>query len=160
MAYWLTIELEHGKIAPLPAAMDTQAEGLVYGTTVPQLLKQLDRIANKLGLEKIEHFIFKDTQGFQKLLREAEAEGNAVLSSAMRAEIASLSTQTRWHEADTARKTIQRLKQVIASNPYILAGTSRSEQTIDWILWDLEAYDLILTELEQQGKKFAFVERN
>jgi hypothetical protein len=160
MAYWLTIELEHGKIAPLPAAMDTQAEGLVYGTTVPQLLKQLDRIANKLGLEKIEHFIFKDTQGFQKLLREAEAEGNAVLSSAMRAEIASLSTQTRWHEADTARKTIQRLKQVIASNPDILAGTGRSEQTIKWILWDLEAYDRILTELEHQGKKFAFVERN
>jgi hypothetical protein len=160
MAYWLTIELEHGKIAPLPAAMDLQAEGLVYGTTVPQLLKQLDRIAEKLGLAKIEHFIFRDTKGFQQLLQEAEAEGNAVLSSAMRAEIANLSTQTRWHQADTARKTIQRLKQVIASNPDLLAGTTHSEQTIDWILWDLEAYNLILTELEQQGKKFAFVERN
>jgi hypothetical protein len=160
MAYWLTIELEHGKIAPLPAAMDNQAEGLVYGATVPQLLNQLDRIADKLGLARIEHFIFRDTRSFKQLLQEAESEGNAVLSSAMRAEIASLATQTRWHEANIAKKTIQRLKQVITSNPDILSGTTNSEQTIDWILWDLEAYDLILTELEQQGKKFAFVERN
>ena len=47
MAYWLTIELEYGRIAPLPTTMDAQAEGLVYGSTVPQLLKQLDRITQK-----------------------------------------------------------------------------------------------------------------
>ena len=64
MAYWLTIELEHGEIAPLPTTMDTQAEGLVYGTTVPQVLKQLDRITQDLGVAKLDNFIYKD-----KLLR-------------------------------------------------------------------------------------------
>ena len=51
MAYWLTIELEHCRIAPLPTTMDTQAEGLVYGATVPQLLQQLDRILTDLEIK-------------------------------------------------------------------------------------------------------------
>jgi hypothetical protein len=95
MAYWLTIELEQGTIAPLPTTMDTQAEGLVYGTTVPQLLRQLNRITQDLGVEGIDNFIHKDTRGYRVLLQEAEAEGNAVLASAMRAEIATLAEQPR-----------------------------------------------------------------
>jgi hypothetical protein len=159
MAYWLTIELEHGKIAPIPATMDTKAQGLVYGTTVPQLLRQLDRITQKLGVAKIDNFIYKDTKGYRLLLQEAEAEGNAVLASAMRAEIAALSAQTRWHEPTVARQTINSLKEFVATNPQVLAGKD-PQATTKWALWDLEAYDLILTDLEQQGRKFAFVERN
>lgn len=98
MAYWLTIELEQGTIAPLPRTMDAQEEGLVYGTTVPQLLRQLDRITQNLGVEGINNFIHKDTRGYSMLLQEAEAEGNAVLASAMRAEIATIAEQPRWHE--------------------------------------------------------------
>jgi hypothetical protein len=159
MAYWLTIELEHGKIAPIPATMDTQAQGLVYGTTVPQLLRQLDRITQKLGVAKIDNFIYKDTKGYRLLLQEAEAEGNAVLASAMRAEIAALSAQTRWHEPTVARQTINSLKEFVATNPQVLPGKD-PQSTAKWALWDLEAYDRILTDLEQQGRKFAFVERN
>jgi hypothetical protein len=159
MAYWLTIELEHGTIAPIPATMDTQAEGLVYGTTVPKLLRQLDRITQDLGVAKIDNFIYKDTKGYRLLLQEAEAEGNAVLASAMRAEIATLATQTRWHEPTVARQTIHSLKEFVATNPDLLPGKD-PQVTAKWTLWDLEAYDRILTDLEQQGKKFAFVERN
>jgi hypothetical protein len=159
MAYWLTIELEHGKIAPLPPAMDTEAEGLVYGTTVPQILKQLDRITQDLGVEKIDNFIYKDTRGFSKLLQEAESEGNAVLASAMRAEIDTLAAQPRWHDPTVARKTIHRLKEFLATNPQVLPGRD-PHATARWTLWDLEAYDRILTDLETQGIKFAFVERH
>jgi hypothetical protein len=159
MAYWLTIELEHGKIAPIPATMDTKAQGLVYGTTVPQVLRQLDRITQKLGVAKIENFIYKDTKGYRLLLQEAEAEGNAVLASAMRAEIAALSAQTRWHEPTVARQTISSLKEFVATNPQVLPGKD-PQATAKWALWDLEAYDRILGDLEQQGRKFAFVERN
>jgi hypothetical protein len=159
MAYWLTIELEHGKIAPIPAAMDTQAEGLVYGTTVPQLLRQLDRITQDLGVAKIDNFIYKDTRGYRLLLQEAEAEGNAVLASAMRAEIATLATQTRWHEPAIALQTVHSLKEFLSANPHILLAKD-PQDTTKWTLWDLEAYDLILTDLEQQGLKFAFVDRN
>ncbi len=159
MAYWLTIELEHGKIAPLPSTMGTQAEGLVYGTTVPQLLKQLARITQKLGVERIENFIYKDTKGYRRLLKEAEAEGNAVLASAMRAEIATLAAQPRWHEPNIARQTIHSLKEFLATNPHILPGED-PQSTAKWTLWDLEAYDLILADLEIKGLKFAFVERN
>jgi hypothetical protein len=159
MAYWLTIELEHGKIAPLPRVMDEQAQGLVYGTTVPQLLYQLDRIAKKLGVAEIDKFIYKDPKGYAKLLAEAEAEGNAVLASAMRAEIAIHAEKPRWHEPNSARQTIQSLKEFLATNPHMLPGKD-SQTTAEWTLWDLEAYDRILTDLEHRGVKFAFVERS
>jgi hypothetical protein len=158
MTYWLTIEIEHGKIAPLPAAMDTQAQGLVYGTTVPQLLRQLDRIAQKLGVAAIDNFIYKDTQGYANLLAEAESEGNAVLASAMRAEIAIHAEKPRWHQPTTARQTISSLKEFLNTNPQILPGKD-PQATAEWTLWDLEAYDRILTDLEDRGVKFAFVER-
>jgi hypothetical protein len=159
MAYWLTIELEQGTIAPLPTTMDAQAQGLVYGTTVPQLLRQLDRITQDLGVEGIDNFIHKDTRGYNMLLQEAESEGNAVLASAMRAEIATLAAQPRWHEPTAARQTIHSLKEFLATNPHILPGQD-TQATAKWTLWDLEAYDLILADLEDQGAKFAFVERN
>jgi hypothetical protein len=159
MAYWLTIELEHGKIAPLPTAMDARSEGLVYGTTVPQLLNQLDRITKDLGVKKLDNFIYKDTKGYRMLLQEAEAEGNAVLASAMRAEIAVLADQTRWHDPNVARQTVYSLKEFLAANPTILSGRD-PQDTAKWTLWDLEAYDRILYDLECQGLKFAFVERN
>jgi hypothetical protein len=158
MAYWLTIELEHGNIAPLPSTMDTQAEGLVYGTTVPQLLKQLDRITKDLGVAAIDNFIYKDTKGYSKLLKEAESEGNAVLASAMRAEIDALAAQPRWHEPTSARQTIHSLKEFITTNAHVLPGRD-PQATAWWTLWDLEAYDRILSDLEHQGAKFAFVER-
>ncbi|WP_295622127.1 hypothetical protein [Chamaesiphon sp. GL140_3_metabinner_50] len=159
MAYWLTIELEHGAIAPLPTTMGDRSAGLVYGTTVPQLLGQLDRIAKDLGVKKLENFIYKDTKAYRLLRQEAEAEGNAVLASAMRAEIAVLATQTRWHEPNVARQTIHSLKEFLAANPAILPGRN-PQDTAKWTLWDLEAYDRILADLECQGLKFAFVERN
>jgi hypothetical protein len=159
MAYWLTIEHEPGKIAPLPLAMGDPADALVYGTTVPQLLPQLDRITQELGVKKIDNFIYRDPKGYRKLLQEAEAEGNAVLASAMRAEISSLAEQTRWHEPGVARQTIHSLKEFLATNPHILPAQN-PQATIEWMLWDLEAYDQILGDLEQQCVKFAFVDRN
>jgi hypothetical protein len=159
MGYWLTIELEHGKLAPLPETMDPEEAGLVYGTTVPQLLTQLDRITQTLGVEKIDNFIFKDTKGYSKLLKEAESEGNAVLASAMRAEIATLAAQPRWHEPTVARQTISSLKEFLAENPHVFSG-SNPQATAKWTLWDLEAYDRILADVEDKGLKFAFVERN
>lgn len=159
MAYWLTIELEIGEIAPIPATMDAQAEGLAYGTTVPQLLTQLDRISHKLGTDKLDNFIYKDTTGFRRLLKEAESEGNAVLASAMRAEIATLADRPRWHEPSRARRAIQSLKEFIATDRQALPGKD-PQTTAKWTLWDLEAYDRILADLENRGMKFAFVERN
>ncbi len=159
MAYWLTIELEHGKIAPLPATMGNDTEAAVYGTTVPQLLDKLDRIAQELGLARIDNFIYKDPQGYRRLLKEAEAESNAVLASAMRAEIAILEQQTRWHEPAAARRTIRSLKEFLETNPHVLAGNN-APVTHQWTLWDLEAYERILTEVEDRGLKFAFVERH
>ncbi len=159
MGYWLTIELEHGRLAPLPATMDVDAQGLVYGTTVPQLLNQLDRITQALGVQKIDNFIYKDTTGYRKLLSEAESEGNAVLASAMRAEIDCLAAQPRWHEPKFARQTISSLKEFLATNPHVLPG-SDPQATTKWTLWDLEAYDRILADVEDRGSKFAFVERN
>ncbi len=159
MAYWLTIELKHGGIAPLPATMGDRKDGLVYGSTVPLLLNQLDRIAQKLGVTGIDRFIYKDPQGYTKLLKEAEAEANAVLASAMRAEISILKEQPRWHEPTVARQTIHSLKEFLATNPHILAGAS-AEAKVEWALWDLEAYDRILADVEARGIEFAFVERN
>jgi hypothetical protein len=159
MAYWLTIELEIGEIAPIPATMDTQAEGLVYGTTVPQLLTQLDRISHKLGIDKLDNFVYKDTTGFRQLLKEAESEGNAVLASAMRAEIATAADRPRWHEPSRARQTVRSLREFVATNQHSLSDKD-PQTTAKWTLWDLEAYDRILLDLEQRGLKFAFVERN
>ncbi|WP_309728112.1 hypothetical protein [Chamaesiphon sp. OTE_75_metabat_556] len=159
MAYWLTIELELGEIAPLPPTMDAQAEGLVYGTTVPQLLRQLDRISHNLGIDKLDNFIYKDTTGYNRLLKEAESEGNAVLASAMRAEISTVANRPRWHEPSRARRTIHSLKEFVATNQDTLPGKD-PQATAKWTLWDLEAYDRILTDLEDRGLKFAFVERN
>jgi hypothetical protein len=51
------------------------------------------------------------------------------------------------------------LKEFLATNPHILPGQD-PQATSKWALWDLEAYDRILTDLEDQGAKFAFVERN
>lgn len=159
MGYWLTIELEQGTLAPLPATMDMEDRGLVYGSTVPQLLSQLDRITQKLGVTRIDDFIYKDTKAFSRLLKEAESEGNAVLASAMRAEIATLEAQPRWHEPSVARQTIISLKEFLATNPDILPG-SNPQATTHWTLWDLEAYDQILADVQDRGLKFAFVERN
>ncbi len=159
MAYWLTIELEHGRLAPLPATMDAGGNGLVYGTTIPQLLNQLDRITQKLGVTGIEQFIYKDPKGYTKLLKEAEAEANAVLASAMRAELSILKERPRWHEPTTARQTIRSLKEFLATNPHVLPSQD-AEGNAKWALWDLEAYDRILADIEERGIKFAFVERN
>jgi hypothetical protein len=156
MAYWLTIELEHGRIAPLPATMDISGDSLVYGSTIPNLLHQLDRIAQKLGVAELDRFIYKDSKGYRAILKEAEAEANAVLASAMRAEISILKERPRWHEPKTARQTIRSLKEFIATNPHVLV----SEEATKWTLWDLEAYDRILADVEARGRKFAFVERN
>ncbi len=145
--------------APLPATMADDGDAQVYGTTVPQLLGTLDRIAQELGLESIDNFIYKDTRSYAKLLKEAESEGNAVLASAMRAEIAVLAQQPRWHEPARARQTISSLKEFLAANPHILTAKYARDAN-EWTLWDLEAYDRILAELEQYGEKFAFVERN
>jgi hypothetical protein len=159
VAYWLTIEREYGVTAPLPATMANDGESQVYGTTVPQLLGTLDRIAQELGLKSIDNFIYKDTKGYRFLLQEAEAEGNAVLASAMRAEIAILAQRSRWHEPAAARETIHSLKEFLAANPHILTEKYARDAN-EWTLWDLEAYERILTELEEGGSKFAFVERN
>jgi hypothetical protein len=159
VAYWLTIEQEHGVTARLPETMNDDGESQVYGTTVPQLLGTLDRIAQELGLKSIDNFIYKDTKGYALILQEAEAEGNAVLASAMRAEIATLAQQTRWHEPAAARQTIHSLKEFLATNPHILTEKYARDAN-EWTLWDLEAYERILTDLEQRGSKFAFVERN
>lgn len=159
MAYWLTIELEPGRLAPLPKSMDTEGNGLVYGTTIPQVLIQLDRITQKLGVTAIEQFIYKDTKVYTKLLKEAEAEGNAVLASAMRAEISILAERPRWHEPSVARQTIHSLKEFLATNPHLLPGEN-PQDTAKWTLWDLAAYDLILADVEERGMKFAFVDRN
>ena len=156
MAYWLTIELEHGRIAPLPATMDISGDSLVYGSTVPNLLNQLDRIAEKLGVAGLDRFIYKDSKGYSAILKEAEAEANAVLASAMRAEISILKERPRWHEPTIARQTIRSLKEFLANNPHVLVG----EDNTKWTLWDLEAYDRILADVEARGHKFAFVERN
>ncbi len=159
MAYWLTIQLEHGRLAPLPATMDAERNGLVYGTTIPHILDRLDLITQRLGVAGIDRFIYKDTKGYAKLLQEAESEANAVLASAMRAEISVLNEQPRWHEPTTARQTIHSLKEYLATNPHVLAGKD-PEDTAKWALWDLEAYDRILADVEERGIKFAFVERN
>lgn len=158
MAYWLTIELEPGRIAPLPTTMDAQERSRVYGTTVPQILKQLDRLTQVLGVQKIDNFIYKDLKGYTKILKEAESEANAVLASAMRAEISVLAAQPRWHQPTTARQTIRTLKEFITANPHVLPGRDPHD-TARWIMWDLNAYDQILTDAERQGLKFAFVER-
>jgi hypothetical protein len=139
--------------------MGHDGESQVYGTTVPQLLGTLDRIAQELGLKSIDNFIHKDTKGYRFLLQEAAAEGNAVLASAMRAEIATLAAKPRWHEPAVARQTIHSLKEFLAANPHILTDKYARDAN-EWTLWDLEAYERILTELEEGGSKFAFVERN
>lgn len=159
MAYWLTIELEHGRLAPLPKSMDVAGEHLAYGTTVPQLLRQLDRITQKLGVQPIDRFIYKNPQGYLKILAEAETEANAVLASAMRAEISALAERPRWHKPTAARQTISSLKEFVATNPHLLASDD-SQDAAKWTLWDLEAYEQILTEIENKGLKFAFVDRN
>jgi hypothetical protein len=79
-----------------------------------------------------------------------------VLASAMRAELSILREQPRWHEPTAARQTIHSLKEFIATNPDVLVG----EDATKWTLWDLEAYDRILADVEARGHKFAFVERN
>lgn len=159
MAYWLTIELEHGRLAPLPKAMDIAGEALAYGTTVPHLLARLGEIARQLGLPPLDRFIYKDPTGFAKIQAEAEAEANAVLASAMRAEISLIAERPRWHEPAAARQTISSLKEFLATNPHLVASPD-PEVTAQWTLWDLEAYERILAEIEAQGIKFAFVEHN
>lgn len=158
MAYWLTIERERGDIATLPAEMDTAAESKVYGTTVPQLLKHLDRIAEALGVTQIDRFIYQDPSGYARILKEAEAEHNAVLASAMRAEINFLAEKPRWHEPSAARVTIRSLQEFLATNQQVLPGKDPAATT-RWTLWDLEAYDRILADLEDRGCRFAFVDR-
>jgi hypothetical protein len=158
MAYWLTIELEPGRMAPLPPTMNTEGRSPVYGTTVPQILKQLDRITQALGVQKIDNFIYKDLKGYTKILKEAESEANAVLASAMRAEISVLAAQPRWHQPTVARQTIRALKEFIITNYHVLPGRDPRD-TARWIMWDLNAYDQILTDAERQGWKFAFIER-
>jgi hypothetical protein len=158
MAYWLTIELEHGRMAPLPATMNIEGRSPVYGTTVPQILKQLDRLTQALGVQEIDNFIYKDLKGYTKILKEAESEANAVLASAMRAEISVLAAQPRWHQPTTAQQTIRTLKEFITTNPHVLPGRDPHD-TARWIMWDLTAYDRILTDAERQGLRFAFVER-
>jgi hypothetical protein len=158
MAYWLTIERERGDIAALPAVMGTASEGKVYGTTVPQILDRLDRIAQELGAVGIDRFIYKDPSGYARILKEAEAEHNAVLASAMRAEIDIISERPRWHEPSSARATVRSLREFLTTNQQALPGKDPAATT-RWTLWDLEAYDRILADLEAQGRKFAFVER-
>jgi hypothetical protein len=158
MAYWLTIELEHGSIAPLPATMNAQGGSRVYGTTVPQILKQLDRFTQTLGVESIDNFIYKDLKGYTKILAEAESEANAVLAAVMRAEISVLTAQPRWHQPAFARRTIVTLKEFVTLNHHVLPGRN-PQDTARWILWDLAAYELILADAESQGLKVAFVER-
>jgi hypothetical protein len=81
-----------------------------------------------------------------------------VLASAMRAEIDILASQPRWHEPNTARQTIHCLQKFLATTERALPGED-PQATTKWTLWDLEAYDRILADLELQGAKFAFVER-
>jgi hypothetical protein len=159
MSSWLTIATKTGGVVPIPETMDPEQAGLAYGTTVPQLLDRLDRIAQHLGVNKLEQFIAKNPRGFTSILKEAEREGNAVLASAMRAELSCINDRARWHEPESARATISSLKEFLASNPNVLTQEN-SDLATEWTLWDLEAYDRILASIEEQGEKFAFVERN
>ncbi|MCY7337702.1 MAG: hypothetical protein LH613_16075 [Chamaesiphon sp.] len=51
------------------------------------------------------------------------------------------------------------MKEFLATNPHIFPGKDPNS-TAKWTLWDLEADDRILADLEIKGLKFAFVERN
>jgi hypothetical protein len=159
MASWLTIEIQNRGIASIPPAMDPEGEGFAYGTTVPQEIDRLNRIATRLGVPTLDRFIAKNTRGFQMLLQEAEAEGNAVLASAMRAQLSCINETPRWHEPETARVTINSLKEFITDTPEVIPN-DEDRSTPQWVLWDLDAYDRILADLAAKDLKFAFVERN
>jgi hypothetical protein len=155
MAFWLTIKAQHGGIASIPATMDPDGEGLAYGTTIPNEIDRLNAIAKQLGVTSLDRFISKNPRGFQLILTEAEAEGNAVLASVMRAELSCINERPRWHEPEAARETIGSIKAFITNNPDTPIVRDRH-----WILWDLEAYDRILAELAADGDKFAFIQQN
>lgn len=145
------IRLELLGLAPLPADLDPDEEGLAYGTALTDCRACLTSAAQRLGVRPLHRFEDDENRLWDELeeevMRHAEDEREA------EQEILSLLDERgAWHDAEdgleTVRALIRHLEQEGEGTPP--ANGCRPSAA----LWDLRAVEAILEDAHERGRRF------
>jgi len=134
MSQYATITTKSGA-CDLPPELDPMDEGLVYGNNVPGPWDSLASIAEELSLTPLTAFESPDEEG------DEEVEDSGV-----------------WHDPADGVRTVSGLLQFLReSSPERLKKYFDEQfiaQNLEFVIWDLRAYEVILTKAQQENDPF------
>jgi hypothetical protein len=156
MSQHLGVELEVGGPQELPMAMDPNGEGLVYGSNLPVVLKELDALSEDLGQRALTSFAWEDPELLEEALEFAEEMDDG--GAAIRARYEDLQNQQSWYESAEGLRAVQALLDHLHAHPefehehpdvrFAEAGW------LEWIRWDLQAIVSILDAPAEDQVRF------
>ena len=131
MSMTMTVELKSG-FASLPDAFDPEAEGLVYGQTVPYAFDWLEAAANESAVAPLSDFLKKPDDHDHYRIDD-------------------------WFDADAALPTVRGLIAYVRRNAPDPLVDGRSAVELDDLIWDLEVFASILEGAAASKEPFRFV---
>ena len=140
MAIYAMIETKSGK-GELPSELDPKNEGLVYGLNLgdPSIFSSLNDLARELGVEPLGKFHYEDWDDFDDEELEEFRPKN----------------QTEWHKPADGLRAVEALVKLFRKpNRPQLAAAGIDEASIEGVLWDLSAYELILKQAKAEKDPF------
>ena len=132
--------------ADLPAELDLNSKGLVYGLNLPHHWEILTWLASELGVKPLNDFVFADPEDLDFLEGEAYEVHNERVS-----------TQKEWYEPSEGYETVCAMLQFLRDADRNSINRFFPEDSIEWIEWDLRAYQLILGKAVEGNEPFRIV---
>lgn len=140
MSMYATIELDESGHQDLPAEMDPEGQGLVYGQNLGQCdgLEELDAIAAAAGVQPISSFL----------------DDSEMLDEEEREELGLDPAEENWSPIEDGVATLERLIAELEQRP---AESTIGRYPAEAILWDLRASLAILKQATPPDELFRFV---
>ncbi len=129
MSIYATIELSKSGQQALPAELDPKNEGLIYGSNLVKVHKELDALAKQAGVLPISTFF----------------DDSAMMSDEEREEMGLPPAKPKWASIEDGLRTIDALVAKLEADG---AGLDK--------LWDLKASQQILKNAIGSGEQFRF----
>jgi hypothetical protein len=137
MSQYATIATQGGA-GELPPELDPNGEGLIYGCNVSDYWDPLESVAKELGIPSLRTFYFQDPGYFEEMGKPPPA-------------------QKEWHKPEDGLATVTALlgflRQPNQERIRTLGGEDFHEN-LEWVIWDLVAYETILKTAVQQSDPF------
>jgi hypothetical protein len=139
MSEYANIVTKEAGARELPAELDPKGEGLVYGGSATHCWGALNKIALQIHVAPLQTFEWEET------FDESEDEDEPADTGP-------------WHDPADGLRTVSGLLQFLRQGrPDQLKAHFTDEfiqQNLEWVIFDLRAYEMILTEARTQNDPF------